>query len=62
MWVCPWSGGLGSCFSPCVKDLRPSITVRVDLLLIGILRYRISSNLSDTSNYPGHSFGQFSLF
>ncbi len=24
--------------------------------------YRISSNLSDTSNYPGHSFGQFSLF
>ncbi len=22
----------------------------------------ISSNLSGTSNYPGHSFGQFSLF
>ncbi len=24
--------------------------------------YRISSYLSDTSNYPRHSFGQFSLF
>ncbi len=26
------------------------------------LIYRISSNLSDTFNYPGHSFEQFSLF
>ena len=34
----------------------------VPAIVIIILHYRISSNLSDTSNYPGHSFGQFSLF
>ncbi len=32
------------------------------LVLASVFDYRISSNLSDTSNYPGHSFGQFLLF
>ena len=37
-------------------------TIMHIILIIEIIIYRISSNLSDTSNYPGHSFGQFSLF